>query len=367
VSTTDQYGHFTAWPRQATYDVVVSEPDGSAISIFRGLSRKNLVLTHQSADDVTKNAATITGMASGGAAYPLSATDSLDIVFFSSQAQGAVTLGGGLPPESNGPHYGPLYVGWDGSGPVNGRLVALGRFASAAGSPLWFADQTVSIAPGQSVNANVALGPIANTRRIAARVVPAPGGSILLKGAFYRLAAPSAIIPLVKRLDPAPAFEEVVPESSPWGGELCLEAASTPGLAIVEVCAPDLNQAPVVLSPVAPPALQSPVAGTTLNAGSQISWTPFDSGIHMLALEAAQPSRRTPSVYLFQLASAIVWGDLQTLAVRLPAGASYRLRVVGFGPYASIDDACAGPGMTTTRPQHTVRSYSEPINVTTGL
>src|SRR5262249_1996491 len=126
-TTTGADGAFSVANVPPTYDLAVIDASGEAITLYRGLHRRDVLLVHRPAGHHhggPAHSARIQGKLSGGGPYPL--TDDFATIEFSSLAVHATENlgGGGELPDPGGPHYGPLTVPWAGSDEIEGEIFA---------------------------------------------------------------------------------------------------------------------------------------------------------------------------------------------------------------------------------------------------
>src|SRR6266542_2176869 len=112
----DENGRFVISSTTMIYDLAIVDPDGSTISIYKSLSRRDLVLAHRrsASRDPMAHSAFLNGKLSGGAAYPLTGQDLVAVYFFSQTTDDQVILGG-AGPHPHGPEYGPMFLQWNGA------------------------------------------------------------------------------------------------------------------------------------------------------------------------------------------------------------------------------------------------------------
>jgi hypothetical protein len=370
-TTTASDGTFRVAGIGSSYDAVVIDPDGTSISIYKGLSRRDPVLSHQRLPPETAHRATLNGDVSGGGNYPLAPTDSVDIYFFSADADNQFSIGRGLPANLQGPGFGPMHLDWDGADSVSGHLMALGVFPTAGGVGAWFVDEPIRLYDGQDAFVNVALASVVTSGQIAGTIETPPHWPVAGKAVFYRLPIVHAAVRIPVAQTPATIFETTVPDLSELGGgQLCAEVESasdaTPGSAVTEVCGLTLGQTGFVLTVEPPPTLVTPTSTTTLTNATEFSWIAFDHGVHLLDLVSAAPSRSLPNVHVFTPETSLVWPDLRPVGVSFPANASYSVTIAGLGPYADINEALGSAGIAAQIAAERRRSYSNTLYLATG-
>lgn len=164
----------------------------------------------------------------------------------------------------------------------------------------------------------------------------------------------------------APEFDDAVADLGELGGALCVGAAASPGAILSQKCGVKLGDQNVSLELQAAPAFSSLSEGATVGPTDELSWSSFDSGIHVLELMAFPPSPTNPNIYRFQSDTTATWPDLGPIGVSFPAGAAYQCSVGGLGPYTSMEDAFGPMGLGASFPSETRKSFSPVIDVTAG-
>lgn len=374
---TDENGRFVLQGVSVPYEAAVVEPDGSVISIYRGLSRSDPVLVHKAAQlDATLQSARIAGKLAGGTAFPLSrSSDVAAVYFFSSPANTRVVFGAGAAPF--GPDY-LLYVPWSGAPSISGELIAVGTFgagasdAGAAPYSAWLAKAAVSLQNGQVVHQDLTLAAVSLGSLEGSVTLPA-SAPLTQFSVYYRLALPDAIVSLpnvdIVRKNPLQsggAFEYELPDLASAGAELCAAARSQGETELeTERCDLALGGAPISIEFGAAPKFSAPASGAQLTRGSPFSWQGGGQGIYLLELIANEPSPAAPAVDVYTAAPSATLPDTRAYGIELPSGAAYRAIVAGLEPYASMDEAMGSTGLGALVPKNRRVSYSAPIGVTT--
>jgi hypothetical protein len=367
-TTTASDGTFSL-PAPTDYDVTIVDPDGSTMSVYRGLTRRDPHLLHKpSASSVAaRNVALVMGEVSGGKNYPLTGTDAVDIFFFSPQAEAYVLLAGTLPQLDRGPTYGPLSPAWNGPSTLTGHLAALGTFSNRnnVGSSWWFADQPITVPATGTIVANVALTPVAKIGIVHGSIA-VPNGYYVTGTSFrYRFPGAYSTMALPYSSDRATTFDATLPNLLAGGLDLCVTAAGAPGTITTERCGIPLDAPSPSVTLDAPPTVLSPTNGELVTVATRFSWTPYANGIHVLLLDPLNPTPKSPSIYLYTTSTSTTWpeGTTEMMAAAVPVNAAYECRVAGYGPYNSMDDAVGPTGITDTAPSEKRRNYSVNIIV----
>lgn len=366
--TTDANGAFTL-PAPPVYDAIVVDPDGSSISIYRGITRRDPVLPHQpsATQPGPSNASSVSGDLSGGGNYPLASTDSVDVFFFSPVTDGYELLGEGLPAAMDGPGYGPMTMSWNGSPSVAGQLMSIGRFLNQndGGYASFFVDQPLTLDAGATVTVGVALSPIEGAGTVSGTITLPEGYYLTGRSYLYRPPIVHASIPVPVADASAESFSDLVPDLTANGFALCTLVEAGPASVTTELCGIALGSSGMSIALQAAPTWNAPTTGTVTPA-SQFSWTPYANGVHVLQLVAMTPSAATPTIYVYTADASLVWPDLTGIGVPFPSGASYQGVIAGFGPYTTIDDAF-GPdgGIGDPFPNEKRRSYAQGVSLMT--
>jgi hypothetical protein len=360
-ATTNVSGAFGLDIVADSYDVVVTDPDGASVSIFKGLTRREILLPHlPSPNETDAKGATVRGALSGGGDYPLGPFDTFTVYFSSPEASDSLGANAGF-----GPSYGPMLVRWRGPESITGDLIALRSTFDANHINVefpGFATRNVTLSTAGSLTANLDLVPVKDAH-IAGKVELPAGYSVGYKQVFYRM--PSTGDPIFVQLDEdfARSFDYVVPDLSALGGSVCAKVTSSDPLVFTEQCRPNVDGSVWSLAIQSPPALLRPAANGELSEVTLFSWTAFAGGVHVLTLAAATPSRGAPNIVLFTSATGASWSDFSALGLEFPKGSDYTWRVGGVAPLASIDDAFGPDGIGRLTRSESRRSSSEPRNI----
>jgi hypothetical protein len=366
-TSTDANGRFRIFGVGPTYDAIVVEPDFSEASIYKGLARRDPVLSHQSSlfSNPMSSVARVRGTISGGGPYPLGPADVVEVYFFANETDSYALLGGGLPPIQDGPTYGPMGVTWGGPNPVTGTLLAMGLFdgGADAGYSYWFASQGLTLTNGQTTMANLNLAPTSE-RPLAGSIDVPTGFSLEEQQAFYRMPFPHAVVTLLNESTSSLSFAYTIPDLSGEGAVLCVEEVATPGLLTTQQCGitPGSTDVAVHLQP--PPTLTSPASGGTVTKGTSFAWTNFPGGVYELAVDARVPSPASPSFHVFTADHNADWPDLSALGVASTGTAAYQCTIAGAGPFATIDEALGPDGISKITRGERRWSSADPIAVT---
>jgi hypothetical protein len=373
----DSAGKFTFDGAPARYDLMIVDPDGAAISIYRGLTRRDPLLAHEPSPSFSDplpgaagvSSAGISGTLSGPGTFPLGPKDFVSVQFFSALASAKYSLGGqGL---LRGPDY-SLSTVWNGTGPLAGQLVALGYFlrdadggAPDAGVPpqqAAFVSQPLTLSNGGQPKVDLAMVPVAYGHVTGTADCP-PSAMITQQEAYYAFTTGLMLAGGTSESGKTGPFDDVVPDLSGKGPRLCVRAVgwwtrSYEGLLETWKCGLAVGAAGVALTLQAPPMLTAPAPGY-FSATTTFSWSAFDGGVYHLALIANPPQNIRPSVHVFTADMSATWPDLSALDVAFPTLSGYTATIEGVGPYATMDDAVGPDGIGVISPTE-LRQSSAP-------
>jgi hypothetical protein len=384
---TDDTGRFSVPDAPSPYDLVIVDPDGTTISLYRGLRRRDpLVRHHRSPHDnaLPAQVATVTGTFTGGPSWPLGRQDIASVWVVSPLARANALLGGSIPiPMLRGPSFGPLYLRWDGPPTVAAEVYAWSTFREAAdggagdagdaAAPASFAygRQPLTLQDG-GVSLSVPLDVVTHTAHVTGTVAHAPSSPPSQRSVYYALPPwRGAQLPLggdAPRPRSEASFDFVVPLPEVPGASLCFMAFSSTN----DVRLPLVWDAICGITPGAaisaqleePPRFTSPAAGTTVRPTTTLAWTAFDRGVYRLDLVSGQfPTAAAPNVYVYSAARSTTWPDLSSVNVPFPAEAEYAFSIVGLGVFASIDELAGPTGFASAITPEYRQSYLNPIKV----
>jgi hypothetical protein len=376
-AVTDDFGRFTIPAAPSPYDLLIVEPDGTIVSLYAGITRRDvLVKHHKSASDFSlpANVATITGTLTGGPEWPLDKTEHANVLVASAYSVSQTTIGGGLP-SRRGPSFGPFYVRWDGEPAPAAEAYAWASYRSGptdagaedASRAFAFGERPLTLHDG-GVDVSLRLDAVAQTAHVSGTVAHPAYSPATQKSVYYALPGLATVSVYVagdsKHTD---AFDFVVPVLQIPGASLCFSAFSSTGdarapIILGAVCGltPD---APVRARLQAPPTLTSPAPKTTVTPATTFSWTLFDGGVYELQLIAKPPSGSTPEIHVYTAARSMKWPDLSAAYVRFPAEADYECSVVGLGAFASIDELVGPAGIGAPIQPDFRRSYLPGVQI----
>jgi len=390
-AVTDEAGRFSIEDVAATYDAFVSDEDGSWVSLYRGMSRRDPVFSHRALDYKTmgreRHAAQLFVKVEGGT-WPLD-RDSL-VIQVRGPAMKLETLRGG----SDGAETGPIRVGWDGGPKLQAELVVLRRYYPnksyaelAPGEllqPAAMARVPLQLEAGREARVTVTLAatPVLRVRGTwGGRIAQAPPvGSDLYRDYRWIFGKYGSVIygPLVSRdgafdygivgLEPGPANE---PRT------LCLRVHDTKAMAQRCGVGPNdtvllsLDDPPRLLVPsISPEAAKAASArrersfGPPLTDRSEFSWEAAP-GVNRLRVEAESSLPATPSFDVYTVESHAKASDFVRRTRLSRSEAEYKVSLTHFASFGSLDRAFAPDGLGARATKELFFSRSDEVPVLT--
>jgi hypothetical protein len=366
-TVTSPSGLFTIDQAPSSYDVTILEPDGSLVSVYSGLTRRDPVLVHDamyvSASNPTIETyqASISGILLGDFPFPVDSYHAATVSFFSSPGSSIWQLG--LPLRSKGPSYGPMTAVWLGSPSVVGRLIALAEVLSE--TELWasafLATTSLSLSHGATISQDLTLFPIA-TGQIAGFVQMYEGNSVSAVQFSYRLSDGEGMLDL-GQFSSLGSYACVLPDLGSLGGDYCLSINDSLGTAQAERCGASLGMTDFSIQVQHPPVITNPTAGSPVTKDTKISWTGVAGAVYLVDLSPQSPT--TPRLQLFTSQTQIRWPDLGAVGLPLVPRESYSCQVSGLLPYTSTDDFASSQGLFAVARDSSQKLRSSSITVTT--
>jgi len=351
-TTTKDDGSFTFDQVPDIYDAMIVEPDGTQVSIYYGLTRRNPILSHTASyssdlDDPTQMVS-ISGTLSGdGFPFPVDSGHLVTLYFLADRGHGSaqVTDQFGSP----GPDYGPIRVGWDGDSSVTGTVVALGQYGSSATPWLgaFLGSKAVTLAGGGAVKVDLTLSPL-SMGRIAGTVQMYPGNAVLGVSFGYHLPGTKGKVGFDK-CSTKGAFDCELPDLSTLGGEYCLDIEDEHGSARATKCGAAIGMTDFSIQVQTPPTFQNPPNGSSILKSSKLFWSAIQNGVYLLDAGPDIGTPTAPHIQAYISATQILWPDLQAIGVQFPIGTTYTCIVTGLVPYQSIDDLASSRGLSATQ------------------
>jgi hypothetical protein len=367
LTETDADGFF-ALQGAGAYQVLIIEPDGSAVSFYDRLEQPEPVLVHQRSEDSEPPTAlaSVSGSLSGGTTYPLTnMTDLVSIYLLSSAANERVYVRGDST--SRGPEYG-LTLGFD-SDATPATLLALGTFVDPSHPETYSAAATireVTLQNGDAQTLDLELAPL-QLALVSGQVNVPDGWDFAQTQEYYRFPVANAVIdfPMVPYTRTNPftnqgSFEYELPDLTALDGTLCVVGVGhqDDGLLWWERCGP-LAGLPLSFDFEEPPTLSEPVDGAMFAGNTRFTWSRrgSESAPMMVELQPEQPTAATPAIHLFSVEAAVSLPSLEAWGVKLIGGAVYKARIVALGSGAG-SQAFGPNGLGATIPREWRMSYS---------
>jgi hypothetical protein len=342
-TSTDASGRFSLERPAAPFDIAVTDPDGSTISLFAGVTSSELVLPHtiSAASVPSENVVDVRGSLSGEGDYPLASNELVSLRFLAEVADGAETV-----PPAFGPEFGPMRIAWDGPDSLAGTLVAVRSRVDEEDGTAFTAIAIVELTlrNGNDVEVELELEPAAEGR-LSGRVELPADHSLSFVQRQYRVPFSFGSIPISLDETQASSFDLVVPDLTELGGRYCVGAGSSDPFFLSERCGLKLGASDVVLTLQLPPEPLEPADSATVAPDAEFTWNAFEGGIHRLALLARTPSSASPSVFLFTADTRVRFSDFSRLADPFAARATYDYSLAGYGRFESLDAALSEDGL----------------------
>jgi hypothetical protein len=361
VAITDGSGAFALELPVAPFDIAVTDPDGSTISLFASVTASELLLPHtvSAASQPSDNVVDLRGNLSGEGEYPLADNELVALRFLAESAEGSLTL-----PSTFGPDFGPMRIAWDGDGSVTGTMVVVRTRVDQNGSTDFIAVgiHDIRLRNGEDLDLELELEPAEQGRLSGRAEVPA-NQSLSFVQHYYRVPFAFGSIPISLDETQVSSFDLIVPDLGMLGGSYCVGAGSSDPFFLTEQCGLKLGASDVVLTLELPPELLEPAASGTVDPDSEFSWKAFDDGIHRLSLVAHTPSSASPSVFLFTAAASARFSDFSRLAELFTTRTTYDCSVAGYGSFPDLDEALSERGLAARLPGEARAGISAPRTI----
>jgi hypothetical protein len=357
------------------YDLAVLNAKRDAVTIYRGLTRRDPLLVHTSKEQQldeyrARQSAKLFGSFSVGGQPLVSGAATLG---FFSPTLAAVSEPCAFVP--SGAACDPVALYWNRPGPLEGEAVAvaIADRGARAGDPsrsaqrlsAWAGRRPLTVAPSQAPTVDVALAAMPARRVRGDFRVPA-GRDVSTLIESYRLPLPGPEIPLRRfDRDGLRGLDDELPDLGAVGASLCVTALSDgDGTAWATRCG--VGADPITLTVEAPPRLTAPAQGAAFERDTTIAWSRFAGGVQVLELLGGDPAADRPDVTIYTMETSVSWQrDLAAAGVAFPKGCSiYQVTAAGHGPFSSIDDAVGPAGLGALVPAEARGSQSPPITVT---
>jgi hypothetical protein len=357
-TSTDASGGFSLERPVGPFNIAVTDPDGSTISLFVGVTTSELLLPHtvSAASVPSEHVVDVRGSLAGAGDYPLASNELVSLRFLGENAEGAVSV-----PPAFGPDFGPMRIAWDGPDSLAGTLVAIRSRGDDEGASAFsaIAIRKLVLRSGDDVEMELELEQ-ATEGHLSGRVELPADHSLSFVQRQYRVPFSFGSIPISLDETQASSFDLVVPDLSELGGSYCVGAGSSDPFFLSERCGLKLSASDVVLTLQLPPEPLEPADSATIASDTEFTWRAFDGGIHRLALVARVPSSEAPSVFLFTADTRARFSDFSGLVDPFPARATYDYSLAGYGRFESLDAAISEDGLAANVRRETVAGVSPP-------
>lgn len=346
--TTGARGVFSFDNVPATYDVIILEPNGSLVSIYYGLTRRDPILSHRSGQDygwdqgLTWHKATVSGTLAGDFLFPIASSGLALATFRAQHVSASFMLGGSSG--SSGPGFGPFGVRWEGSGSVVGTLYAVAGLtnSSAPWSSVFLAQVPLSLSDGDAVVKDLSLLPGSNGR-IAGAVRMYEGNLVTELQFSYRFPNQKGGM----GFDTFPSdgrFDKVLPDLSSFGGDYCILVTTIKGSVQAESCGAQIGMTNFTIDIPAPPDWVIPIANSVVSKDAALSWTAVDAGIYRVTFFPNSQDPGACEIHAYGAAPTMPWPKLDAIGAPFLAATPYHLQITAFRPYTSVDDFASSYG-----------------------
>jgi hypothetical protein len=305
-------------------------------ALFVGLTRADPTLQFYESD-VPPDKGTVSGRLSGGAAFPLAAEATAQIVFDGPQSSAMWRM-------TTGPAYGPVEIDWFGASMVSGTLHALQWLTDGAGIPVEYQGYgfvPLEVADNDALmDKDIALGSIGHAELSGSAVVPA-GYSLFAKRVFAHvdsMGRAASTFQVVDDESPTATFSYHTPVIGAATADAVVIAVQGKRSSAAYLAGLAPNATGVTLTAPEAPAPSLPVdTATNVDHATEFAWSPFTGGVHLVRIYA--------DGILFNLVTTdnhVHIPDLDRAGLSLPKGTTFTWDIFAWGPYASVDEA-AGP------------------------
>jgi len=336
-TTSDGNGDFTVTGVSTPYDATVVAVSTKRAIVYKALTRPDPTLYSV---DLTllsfPNTATVSGTITGGTGFPEPLDHRTLVAFGSDEASG------GSSANSTSGAY-SFTTGWGGPTTTTGTVHAL-QWQESAGLPVTYkgygTKESVALADGGTFLAqNVTMSPIPTVSMSGNVTVPT--GYTLSSKSVAVLLGLAGSITVLSDFTSSLSFTYQTPNIPGKLLQLQVRAASSLGtsLAWKVGLAPDASSVSIALP--ASPSQSLPVDGATnVDTTTTFSWTPLPGGVHMVYFNTGGTD---PDYYVLTAGTSASIPNLNAIGLALPSSKAYTWNLLGFAPFATLDDA-AGPG-----------------------
>ncbi len=360
-ATTDSDGRFVLLDVPPTYDLVIASPDKAYVKVYRGLHRRDPLVTHTGREESSPRShkARIEGRLFGAVA-----PGPLHVHFASSLTDADSLVKGPSLPDENGLPYPTLEVQWDGPPVIGGQLSSLQETRTPTGTHSAFDKKTVTLRDGETTTEDLTLAPVPSIRLPAGRVtVDDESERAPVVRVTYRVAGSGLAFAGMGPPRAGQAAEGTDPKAI--GATLCMESFVTnPWIRSRHLLCGVPVDKPVNLHLRAGPTFSAPPSGTGAEVGMTFAWSTTAGAVYRLALTPTHPSPAAPYIETFTASPTAVWPDLHDRGVAFPKPLlAYGARVSALGPYPTIDAATGPEGLGATVQDEAWSTSSSEISV----
>jgi len=339
VTTADAEGRFAVSSVPVPYDLTAVAADGSAATIYVGLTRKDPLISVpvDGGSPPVIHRATVTGSLAGGLALPLPARHQIVVALVAPKdARAGITHSTlGLDGKYS------LAVSWQGEANLSGTLHALEWLVDAKGNPVSY-DAAVSVPftvsdSGTSPGVDLNLAAVGNNR-LTGTISTAPGYQLAVHLLYAVYSPGSSLILGTSRTGVlSAAFDYAAFDAPGIGLGIRGIALGSNGALVQGWRVGSSAGAALALSLPAAPVLQMPTGA--VGSGSTFSWTPLEGAIYHF--EANPQTEGAPSLDVITPATSLRLPDLSGMGFAWPRSSSYGVFLFGVSPRAP-DDVAAG-------------------------
>ena len=375
---TDKDGAFVLDGVPGTYELWIDHEKEGTVTVYRGLTRRNPKLQHETSHDLPQDRkpvarkASVSGIVRGDFPFPIDKEHRLVIRFLSETAGAGWSMGSRMGQDGNsqGPRFGRMRVVWNGKPSLTGALVAFGS-KMEKGNPLLdpvYGVQTVVVNDNAETTTEITLNKLA-TGRIAGIVKPSGGYRSWNGFIDFRLDS-GGTMATDCRLDDAwrteGRYECLAPDFSVLHGQYCMELIDgTAHGSTLQHCGGKIGMtdfSPVFQPPPKLPPLDN--AGV-VSMKTVLAWSGEAKSVYAVEVRVAYDPEANANLKGFNLQmfttdTRFAWKELARYGIKTPAGTKYEISISRMFPYRTVDEITSGPPSRNASYQ---RATSDPIEV----
>lgn len=341
-TSTDASGNFSVSGVHTPYDLTVLQACTSVAYVYQGLTRPDpIALIFLSSSEVRKSEVTYSFTNADTTAPPASEFSDSIMDCTSTDANISCGVTGAV-----GPNPYTQTLQWSGPQNIEADVYALQTFEknNVATSFRRFAlAQREYFSNGQPGTVSLNLQPL-SSGTVSGTVTPPPGYTLIQRGLGFKMRGQWKY-PFSLEDNRTSGISQSFSWASPLvaGLGLYLNGTASKGDAGVYAYLDDVapNATNLSLTLPTPPEQTEPAnnaLGITNN--NVFSWTPFAEGVHTFSVT---PTTKGPlTLIIYTAKSEVILPDLTSLGYPLPKGVTYKWRVSGQAPLASVDDFMKG-------------------------